>query len=62
MTSDDLRTWLEHHELTQGGLARLAGVNRRTARRWCAGAQPIPTALLGLLERATPDEIEDARG
>ena len=59
-THDELRSWLAGARLSQNGLARLVGVNRRTVRRWCSGQNPIPDALWGRLERVTSGEITEA--
>lgn len=42
MTSDEYRTALEQLGLTQGGAARLLGVDERTSRRWANGERDIP--------------------
>lgn len=42
MTSDEYRATLEALGLTQGGGARLLGVDERTSRRWACGERDIP--------------------
>jgi DNA-binding transcriptional regulator YiaG len=42
MTSDEYRETLEALGLTQGGGARLLGVDDRTSRRWACGEREIP--------------------
>jgi DNA-binding transcriptional regulator YiaG len=42
MTSDEYRKALETLDLTQGGGARLLGVDDRTSRRWACGEREIP--------------------
>lgn len=42
MTSDEYRETLETLGLTQGGAARLLGVDDRTSRRWACGERDIP--------------------
>jgi DNA-binding transcriptional regulator YiaG len=42
VTSDEYRAALETLGLTQGGGARLLGVDDRTSRRWACGERDIP--------------------
>jgi DNA-binding transcriptional regulator YiaG len=42
MTADEYRAALETLGLTQGGGARLLGVDERTSRRWACGERDIP--------------------
>lgn len=42
MTPDEYRQALETLGLTQGGGARLLGVDDRTSRRWACGERDIP--------------------
>lgn len=42
MTPDDYREAIETLGLTQGGAARLLGVDERTSRRWACGERDIP--------------------
>lgn len=42
MTSDQYREALAALELTQGGGARLLGVDERTSRRWANGERDVP--------------------
>ena len=42
MTSDEYREALEALGLTQGGCARLLGVDERTSRRWANGERDVP--------------------
>jgi DNA-binding transcriptional regulator YiaG len=42
MTPDEYREALEALGLTQGGGARLLGVDERTSRRWACGERDIP--------------------
>ena len=42
MTSDEYRAALEALALTQGGGARLLGVDERTSRRWANGEREVP--------------------
>lgn len=42
MTADEYRETLEALGLTQGGGARLLGVDDRTSRRWACGEREIP--------------------
>jgi DNA-binding transcriptional regulator YiaG len=42
MTPDEYRKALETLGLTQGGGARLLGVDERTSRRWACGERDIP--------------------
>lgn len=42
MTPDEYREALEALGLTQGGGARLLGVDERTSRRWANGERDIP--------------------
>ena len=46
MTADDFRHCLARVGLSQVGAARLFAVNDRTARRWAAGEQDIPAAVV----------------
>lgn len=62
MTPNRLRDLLGELELSQNGLARLAGVNDRTVRRWCAGRQGIPATLEAFLLCVTETEIAEAMG
>ena len=45
--------------LSTGGLARLVGVERRTAERWVSGAIPVPEPVYRLLRLvlAIPDGV-----
>lgn len=62
MTPDRLRYLLGELGLSQNGLARLAGVNDRTARRWCSGGQEIPATLEAFLMCVTKSEVAEAMG
>ena len=42
MTPDEYRAALEALGLTQGGGARLLGVDERTSRRWANGERDVP--------------------
>jgi DNA-binding transcriptional regulator YiaG len=42
MTADECREALQALGLTQGGCARLLGVDERTSRRWANGERDIP--------------------
>ena len=42
MTPDEYRNALVALGLTQGGCARLLGVDERTSRRWANGERDIP--------------------
>jgi DNA-binding transcriptional regulator YiaG len=42
MTSDEYRKTIDKLGLTQGGAARLLGVDERTSRRWANGERDIP--------------------
>lgn len=42
MTSDEYREAIDRLGLTQGGAARLLGVDERTSRRWANGERDIP--------------------
>jgi DNA-binding transcriptional regulator YiaG len=42
MTSDEFRAALDALGLTQGGAARLLGVDERTSRRWANGERDVP--------------------
>jgi DNA-binding transcriptional regulator YiaG len=42
VTPDEYREALERLGLTQGGGARLLGVDERTSRRWANGERDIP--------------------
>jgi DNA-binding transcriptional regulator YiaG len=42
VTSDEYRKTIDKLGLTQGGAARLLGVDERTSRRWANGERDIP--------------------
>ena len=46
-TPEEIRTWLDNNDLTQGDAAKLAKIDPRTFRRYVShrGAQPIPYAV-----------------
>lgn len=62
----DLRAWIEGKGITQSAVARVTGVNPRTARRWIQppgnGHVPIPPAAWRLLllwsGDIAPDDLE----
>lgn len=41
---------LERHDLTNGDLAQMCGVDRTTVTRWVAGTTSVPHAVIRLLE------------
>jgi hypothetical protein len=41
---------LEYHDLTNGDLAQMCGVDRTTVTRWTAGTTSVPHATIRLLE------------
>jgi len=41
---------LEQHDLTNGDLAYLCGVDRSTVTRWVSGTTSVPHAVVRLLE------------
>lgn len=45
MTADELKAALETLDLSPPAMARLLGVDIRTARRWSSGAKPIPDTV-----------------
>ncbi len=49
MDATDYRDQIGRLGLTQGGAARLLGVDARTSRRWALGEVPVPGAVQRLL-------------
>ena len=49
MDANGYRAQLARLELSQGGAARLVGVDARTSRRWALGEVPVPSAVERLL-------------
>jgi DNA-binding transcriptional regulator YiaG len=45
MTPDEYRDLIEKLGLTQGGAARLLGVDERTSRRWANGERDVPAPV-----------------
>lgn len=45
MTADELKAALETLDVSPAAMARLLGVDIRTARRWSSGAKPIPDTV-----------------
>lgn len=45
MTPDEFKTAIEKLGYSQVGIAKIFGVNGRTARRWASGANDIPRAV-----------------
>jgi hypothetical protein len=45
MTPDEFKTAIEKLRYSQVGIAKIFGVNGRTARRWASGANDIPRAV-----------------
>jgi len=52
MTPTELRSTIAALSLTQGGAARLCGVDERTMRRWACGERAIPEPAVRLLSVA----------
>jgi DNA-binding transcriptional regulator YiaG len=62
MTHEQFRSAIEELGLSQVAVARLLGVNDRTARRWAAGdldiPQPVEIVLSLMIEyEITPDDV-----
>ena len=49
MDSTDYRAAIARLGLSQGGAARLVGVDARTSRRWALGEVPVPGPVVRLL-------------
>ena len=49
MDANAYRAQLARLDLSQGGAARLVGVDARTSRRWALGEVPVPGAVERLL-------------
>lgn len=60
MTPERLRYRLGELGLTQGGLARLLGIDSRAIRRWMSGKWAIPEGLEGRLDEVTEDDVAEA--
>jgi transcriptional regulator with XRE-family HTH domain len=56
MNANQLRNYIEKHELLQRDLAVLAGVTDRQVRAWLCGRNRVPIAVCTLLQA-----IEDGK-
>jgi transcriptional regulator with XRE-family HTH domain len=57
MTHENLREFIDRHELLQRDLAYLTGVTDRQVRSWLNGSSRIPPAVKIILKAIDDDKI-----